>query len=315
MKAIHVTLLAALFAQACTSLKPTAEVRDGVYDTPSAAPVTVSAKAEEETAQADDYYDPNAAGQYQRSYYDMAYNDPYYYNYGRFGFGYGMGWGSPWQNASWNTGYGWGSPYYNNWNDPWNNNWNNGGWGYSGWGNGWNNGWGSPYGYGWNDPWYSNGYGYGNCYGGSGYYGYGGYGNGCGCYQPIVVYGAPPVIAHRPSLGSGGNGGTGGGGGSEGTSAMQPLPARPLFSLRPPMSAIARPALGEGQRTNVFAWPEPQRTSRPMLIERGEGGRQREVRPNVPDRISTPSRTIDPSPSRSTPGRDTGGGRTVQPRR
>jgi hypothetical protein len=68
------------------------------------------------------YYDPaesQRANSAYRDYYDMAYNDPYYYNYGRFGFGsgissfgpsYGMGlsYGWPTSFGSMSVGYGMG---------------------------------------------------------------------------------------------------------------------------------------------------------------------------------------------------------------
>ncbi|MBK7083589.1 MAG: hypothetical protein IPH53_02520 [Flavobacteriales bacterium] len=99
----------------------------------------------EPTTKQDDYYNEEEGKRYAdpRSYYDMTYNDPYYYNYGRFGFGMGMGsYGS-----GFGMNYGYGNSGYGGWNDPyWNNSWQSG---YGAWGyNGWNNGFGGYGGYG-----------------------------------------------------------------------------------------------------------------------------------------------------------------------
>ena len=196
----------------CASTRDTAGSNDGVYFTPSSKPLAVATTAAPVPAPASatvDYYDAKTSQQLgaNRDYYDMAYNDPYYYNYGRFGFnqglssgwnsmgygigmgmGIGMGYGSGFGSSfGYGSGFGgmYGNPYSGFNNSLWGpgygyyNPWNNGGFGYGGYG------------------------GYGSYYGGSGYYGpYGGYGSG---YVP-VTYGDVPrntVVNHRPSIGSG----------------------------------------------------------------------------------------------------------------
>lgn len=175
----------------CASTQQVGQVRDDVYYLPSAAPpvaIVEEPPIEEPQNPADDYYDPNASSEYSGSseFYDMTYNDPYYYNYGRFGFNASMGWQSGWSGPGWGMGMGWGSGY-----NPW----------YSinfGWGSPYYPGWGYPYygsPWGWNDPWY--GYGYG------GYYGP--YGPCYCCYTPIIIGGSSGVVyGHRPSVNGGG---------------------------------------------------------------------------------------------------------------
>lgn len=213
-----VYLALALFAASCATMQPTASVRDDVYympsDPPPAEPIAKNAPAdvpaEQNSSDADDYYDPGTAKNYEapRNYYDMAYNDPYYYNYGRFGFGSGMGMGmgyqTGWNGPGWgmgmgygagypmgsgwsmSMGYGYGSGFY----DPW----------YGGWGNPYMNPWNRPMGYypyGYYDP-YMGGYGAGNYYGP--------YGNCYSCYTPVVVGGSSGVVVgHRPSVGGSGS--------------------------------------------------------------------------------------------------------------
>lgn len=184
----------------CASMINTAQQDDDVYFLPSQALPVQPAAAEPETPVAeqnaptpsDDYYDSDAAQQYSApgSYYDATYNDPYYYNYGRFGFGTGLFWNSP--------GYGWGygSGAYSGWS----------GWQFSFGGGYYPSHWARPWWmqapYGWyNDPWawYNDPY-----YGGGGY-GYGNYwgpwGN-CSCgYTPIVIGGSGnTVVGHRPTM-------------------------------------------------------------------------------------------------------------------
>lgn len=211
---IHLAL--AMFAASCTTMQPTAGVQDDIYYMPSDAPVASGSEGTEKAAtqersvpekrsdeHADDYYDPNTAQHYSdRNYYDMAYNDPYYYNYGRFGFnsGMGMGWQNGWSGPGWGMGmgYGYGYPMGSGWSmsmsygygsgfyDPWYG-------GYSPYGNYWGRPMGySPYGF--YDPYYG-GYGAGNYYGP--------YGSCYACYTPVVVGGSSGVVVgHRPSIGS-----------------------------------------------------------------------------------------------------------------
>ena len=211
----------ALFAASCATMQPTAGVQDDIYYMPSDAPLanagpendppakTGSGTQERSEVRSDDYYDPETAKNFDdRNYYDMAYNDPYYYNYGRFGFGGGMGmstmgWQSGWNGPGWGMGmgYGYGYPMGSGWSmslgygygsgfhDPWYGGYNP----YGGY-------WGRPMGYspyGFYDPYYG-GYGAGNYYGP--------YGNCYACYTPVVVGGSSGVVVgHRPSIGSGSN--------------------------------------------------------------------------------------------------------------
>lgn len=211
-------LLLLLFG-ACSSMQQTGQVRDGVYEKPSGeALASASAMNEPATAQ-DDYYDPDQAKDYDaRDYYDMTYNDPYYYNYGRFGWGVGLGYstGSPCGGTSWGMGTSWGDPYgYGGYGSPY-----GGGYPYGGYGCGCNDPYSGYYG----DPYY-NGYGY---------YGYGGP---CyGCYQPVVVY-TNTVVGHRPTFGGGGGGGgTTDGGGGSGTPTFSPINPMSLMSAFPDRS-------------------------------------------------------------------------------
>ncbi|MEO8590560.1 MAG: hypothetical protein ABI432_14380 [Flavobacteriales bacterium] len=200
LRSVPGLLLISVLLASCGSVQPVAQVRDDVYFLPSLAPpppvLTESAATEEPAPPTDDYYDPNATTDEQaqsRDFYDMTYNDPYYYNYGRFGFGTGLGWQSGWNGPGWGMGMGWGS--------GWNNSWYNMslGWGspyYGGYG-----AWGSPYyggssPWGWNDPYYG-GYGYGNYYSP--------YGNCSCCYTPVIIGGSSGVVVgHRPSMNGGG---------------------------------------------------------------------------------------------------------------
>lgn len=201
MKTITYLFPTLLLLSACGSLRDTTAYSDDVYDVPDRQAMAAKAAAEQPAQQqgsSDDYYNPSEsrnANSADRDYYDMTYNDPYYYNYGRFGFGtgigsygpsYGMGMSYGWPTSFGSMSIGYGTGY-------------GGGYGYNPyWGNSAMNGYGyDPYGY----------YGYGNY--GSGYGGYGsGYGpyqspwGGCyGCYEP-TGYGNV-VYSHRPSMTSG----------------------------------------------------------------------------------------------------------------
>lgn len=304
-------LLLALVATACNQSQPTAYVHDDVYDRPDPRAITASVSneplAEEAAPAQEDYYDPQAAPQYSnpRGYYDMAYNDPYYYGYDRFGFGtmYGNNWGY----NGWNSGIYMG--YYNGY-------WN-------GMGNGWN--------YGWNDPFYGYGgfYGmsctdaWGNyvpCYGGgcnnywnSGpYYGYGyyGYGGGCySCYQPIVNgwnegWGGSTYYGHRPRFG----GGSGNGNGGSAPVPMTRVNPRDQIGLMRPATARPNAQMSNGT-TRPMVQPDARPTTRPTTapVERPV------TRPAVRER----GRGTDTAPQRhdgggfdrgTAPSRDTGGG-------
>jgi hypothetical protein len=264
---------------ACTNQRPLGQVKDDVYDIAPPAPMAASS-APVDGGIEDEYFDPNEAQKFQdRGYYDMAYNDPYWYNYGRFGFGqtvspfgssmYSMGLGgspySPW--SSWNDPFGnsmWGS-----WNDPFANNWSM--WGhpcgpYYG-GPSWGMAAGPYMGWGYYDAW-------GNCW---------------GCYQPCAYSApvnntsAPVIVAPRRAPGQG----TVAGG--SGTSTP-PAIAHP-FTPSPRSPVSLRSAPPPPQRPSISAAPE--RNIKPPQV------------PNS-DTWSSPSR------STPTPG---GGGRVITPRR
>lgn len=302
--------LGLLFA-ACGTMRETTQVRDDVYDIPDR---TVVASVTPDPAQAGfsnspqpetDYYDAGEARSagVSRDYYDMTYNDPYYYNYGRFGFGASVG--------GWGPGYGMGLSY------GWPTSWGSMsvgygfGMGYSPWGYNpyWGNSWMSGYGYG--DPWGYYGY---NPYG---YYGYGGYGwspyrgpwGGCyGCYEPIG-YSNNVVYGHRPSM-------TGSSGGmntaQEGVRRMVRNPA----GLMPATESV-RPSAGRPGRVQTPGSEGRRNTNTIARPSRNEVGREaRPARGNWNfGSGDSPSRGGGggSSPSRSGGGGG-GGGRTTSPR-
>lgn len=299
----YASILATLLLASCGGLQYTSQVQDDIYDPPGRYPVVAESPSVDPSTMEiveDDYFDQgeaNAAAD-GRSYYDLTYNDPYYYNYGRFGFapnvgwggsmgmgmgmgmgmmpgmsmslGWSSGWGAPgwgmgmgWGSPAWGMGMGWGSPWaYGGmgWYDPWMA--GNMGWGYPGTMSPW--GWGSPY---WGHPGYGNYWGpWGQCF---------------SCYAPIIIGGAsnPVVYGHRPSLSGGG--GTGGsptpGGGNSRIALRDPVgltpQSRPISTSRPSQtrpSAIERPV--QQQRTparvNPSPAPTPERARSPQRIER-----------------------------------------------
>lgn len=297
--------MALLMASCGTTRSTTASVDDDVYFSPSNAPVKASVgrgapppEPEPEPAPStDDYYDANTSQSLgSGNYYDMTYNDPYYYNYGRFGFNSSpMGWQTGWNGPGWGGGmmggdFGWYSRM---------------GWG-AGWqgvGMGW--GYGSSiysgfYRPGWvYDPWMSpNPWGYGGMGMGYGYgtgYGYGNYygpwGNCYSCYAPVVVgdsWSNNTVVAPRRSVGSGGAG-TGVG--------TRRMPVRNSVGLAP---------------VPVDRNPDVRRTpavDRRPSTPANDPGRSRPT--TLPDRSrerSTPAR----EPSRAAPSRNhDGGGRST----
>jgi hypothetical protein len=249
-------------------MQTTTQVRDDVYDIPERnAPVLASNGEPAPSANGlpdgfvEDYYDPNDSGKYDlgyandRSYHDITYNDPQYYNYDRFGFNTGSGvWGSSFgmgMNQGWpgmNGGM-WGNPYWNNsymsgygaWGSPW-------------YGSGWNMGgsmfWGQPYG---GFPSY-----YGGYYPYGGFYPYGMYPpfGPAFCYGNGSYYGNAGVYQHRPTLG--------GGGGTVG--APVPVRYRPntLISTRPNMTNEVRQATrtvtDQGRSTGTRELTQGQRS-------------------------------------------------------
>lgn len=335
LRTTPVLLVLALTAASCGTMRSVSEVRDDVYYMPGDEPVasttpiatpersaTPEPEPEPKAAPQDDYYDANSAAQYAGpgSYYDMAYNDPYYYNYGRFGFnsGVGMGWQTGWNGPGWgmSMGYGWGSGMngwsmglgygwggYGGFYDPF---WNGGfgyGFGYPSWA--WRNpgwGWYNPAWSPWYDPWYG-GYGYGGPYMGP-------YGNCFCCYSPVIIGGGSGVVVgHRPSM-SGSGMGTPGGNGTL-------TPSR--SAVRDPIS-LSRPAVQERQRE----YTRPDGQQRPVWNDRPQREPSRDTwtrpaeRPSRgqpatrPSRERTPDRSFDRGGGGGgrdyTPSRDSGGG-------
>ncbi|MBK8341764.1 MAG: hypothetical protein IPK99_18110 [Flavobacteriales bacterium] len=317
--------LVVVFLSACGTLNTT-QVHDSVYDLPSepvaskAEPVAPPAEPEPApTAKQDDYYNEAESKQYAdpRSYYDMTYNDPYYYNYGRFGFGMGM--------SSYGSGFGmsYGNGFGSNgWNDPyWNNSWQSGygAWGNNGWNSGWNNGFGGYGGYGG----FGGGFGYGNCWSCSGwnsgwgagpYYGYGG--NCYGCYQPIVIWngegGSQTVVAHRPSISNG----RPGSGGSNSNSGDRTVTYNPV-------GLQDQRAVREHQMPTTRPLPAPEaRPSRPMIQRPEQQGRpdrpnrpQFETRPQGGGSMDPGTRPFDGGGRPDSPSRSGGGSRSGGDRR
>lgn len=334
MKSLHtplVPMLLALMLASCASTQNTTAVRDDVYFMPSDEPVAAArpkpAPSPEDEARmqpvqpgeqgTDDYYDPGVAQeQERRNYYDMAYNDPFFYNYGRFGFGTQLGWNMGWNGPGWGMGMGW--------NDPWRN---GAGWGrprdgmWMAWSSSW--GWHDPWfgnGMGWNDPWMNPGMGWGNSmfspWGGMGMWNrplgwnrpwgmdpwgngpYAGPFGGCwNCYSPIIIGGgSQPVVRPRTGLG----------GGPRNGSASQPrVVSRDPAGLRP--SSRPAPVYRDGQRSSTQPRPgtvrEPGSRTSPVL-QRESGGQRTAPARNTPSRTAPRPST----PQREAPSRVGGGG-------
>lgn len=317
----------------CASMQQGTGVADDVYYLPSQAPVTASISrtvpVEEPASKApalDDYYDPgtsNAIGT-DRDYYDIAYNDPQYYNYGRFGFNAApMGWQTGWNSPGWGGGMSLGFGYGSGWGNGWNMGIGYGSGIYSGWYRPlwpydpfyWNSPWA------WNSPWSWGGYwGYNNWgYG----YGYGRYyspwGNCYGCYAPVLIgdgVANSTVIGHRSSVGGRSSVGSTSGGTHRGLVrnpvGLAPAPSRsgitnaPVRQLptdrdrRQPVTAPDRDRQVTPSRERSRVVPSPSRN-----VERSSPSRS-------PDFGGGGGRT-SPSPSRDTGGG--GGGRTSPGRR
>ena len=280
-------LLPALFLASCASMQNSTAVRDDVYFMPSDAPLTSTkpAPSPEEQARmepvqpgasgADDYYDPGVArDQQRRGFYDMAYNDPYFYNYGRFGFGTQLGWQSGWNGPGWGMGMGWGGGY--GWNDPWMSI---------------NFGWGSPYmdpwgcnrPWGWHRPWYYDPWGPGPYYSPWG---------GCwSCYSPVIIGGGRQVVV-RPR--------TGLGGGTRTVSGSQPrVVSRDPAGLRP---ASRTPALREQQRSGISTRSAGDRAPSDRVAPNTREGQRQPVR-TAPGRTSP----VRPGIQQGPPTRNGGG--------
>jgi hypothetical protein len=349
MRTLHTLLLPMLMVlllASCASTQNTTAVRDDVYFMPGDEPVTaarpkpVPSPEDEARMQpvqpgeqgTDDYYDPEVANEEaRRGYYDMAYNDPFFYNYGRFGFGTQLGWTNGWNGPGWGGGMGLGWNNGFGWNDPWMNGmgWHRPG---NGMWMGWNNGWG------WNDPWMQPGMGWGgsmfNQWGGMGMgmgmgpgmgwnspwgwnspmgmgwnrpWGMDPWGNGpyagpfggCwSCYSPIVIGGGSQTVV-RPRSGLAG--------GPRGTSASQPrVVSRDPAGLRPssrPTPVYREAPRATGVQTRPGAVREPGNRNSPVL-QRESGGQRTAPTRNTPTR--TAPRTTPPQ--REAPSRIGGGG-------
>ncbi|MCB9169749.1 MAG: hypothetical protein H6594_05280 [Flavobacteriales bacterium] len=291
-----------LVLSGCAGTLATSDVHDPVYDRAEAAPVRAARTEEpaptkeERSAPADvdteDYYDAGEAKTYAngRGYYDMTYNDPYYYNYGRFGFGMGLGlggyYGSPYGSLyyGYNSPYGgWYDPYYSGWNSPY-------------------SGWGYPYSYGYGSYWPYGGY-YSGYYSGYGSYcGYGYYGPGSWYGTPIYVSdggttGNGHYVGHRPSLTDGAGSGT--------TSTTH---------MTPPVGERIRLYPNAAQRPELQRRPSPVRTMPRMERHEGRSSPAVEEHParTSPGRgLGNDSSSPSPaSPSRSAPSTGGSGGNT-----
>jgi hypothetical protein len=298
-------------------------VRDDVYDIPDRTLVASVAPVTPEPAKEEEYYDPGQASKYASgTYADRTYNDPYYYNYSRFGFGYsnfgsysgmgiGMGWNSGYVNNTWfNSPTGWYDPY-------WGNSWQSG-YGmygsnpYGGYYNPWNAGY-DPY--GWGQPYYG---GYSPYYGGYNPY-MGGYNPYCGGGYVVGGWsgtGSSVVVAHRPGMS---------GGASFSSTSTQPRNSRNVPGLLTPTpptridrngmaspyrsistSPAARPdrtfTPDRGTRTSPDA--KPERKDAPANDKQTQPRERRERRDHAPRTFGGDQGT---SPGRDFGGRDSGG--------
>lgn len=320
---IPAALLVASLLASCSMTQPVAQRDDDVYYMPSQArPKAVAAEQPEPAAVApatDDYYDSGTSQELgtNQNYYDMAYNDPYYYNYGRFGFNSApMGWQTGWNGPGWGMGYGsgwgtgigFGSGYFGSgWNMSVGYGWGYGTGVYSGW---WRPNYSLGFGYGWGSPW-GNGYSPFAWYNDPYYYGYGGYGWGnywgpfgrCGYYYPVSV--GNVVVAHRGGLTHVGANGT--------NDLRQPrMAVRNPVSLQP---AVSHRSVSDASRGTLRqpARSTGQPTYRPGTVNR-EPVRQQPVITRSPGQDRPSRGTFESRPSfdrgggGSMPSRGGGGG-------
>jgi hypothetical protein len=282
----------------CAGTREGVVVRDDVYYAPGQAPPVVdvapplSEATQQPAAAPDDYFNPGesaAAVPGSSGYYDVTYNDPYYYNYDRFGFdptwnmnvGMGMGMG-PWGGMSgWSLGFGtgwgtggWGSPWgMPFWGSPW------------GWNGAWNmSPWNSPWGWdpwGWNNPWnagWGMGWGYGP------YFGH--WGSCMTCYYPTMI-GAGSCAYYGPRPGMGG------GTARPVKSAGGLTPRDPVGLTRPSSTRPATTTQGQRPSSNgTLSRPlggQPSGTRGSSTQERPS--RNTQVRPGTNDRSTAPSRS------------------------
>ena len=287
-------------------MRTTGSVNDDVYYDPATAPaladVGAAAPVPDPPAtpeEQDAYYDPQESrdATLGRGYYDITYNDPYYFNQGRFGFNMGLaGWRTGWSGPGWGMGMGWGMGYgaygglydpFWGWNNPFGWNYLNGGYYGSSWG--------------WNDPYVWNRWG-------PGWGGYGAYqspwGSCWACYSPVVYAdgGTSGIhVGHRGSV-SGGASGIG-----------QPS-RRPV---RNPIGLGGGSGLVQQHDRNARTLQQRQRPIDPTLDRTrtrpsDDVRRERSIRERTaPDRTRehrAPERTFDGGGTRTAPSRDTGGG-------
>lgn len=291
-------------------MQPTTQVVDDVYFLPSQAPVMAAVPKSAPVEQpmrppTDDYYDPGTSQEYStdRSYYDLAYNDPYFYNMGRFGFNTApMGWQTGWGGPGWGGGMGWGGSL--GWGAGWGSGWNIGiGYGtgiYSGWYRpmwGWDPwGWNSPW--GWNNGGWGGGWGFGNYYGP--------WGNCFNCYVPVIIgdgVANSTVIAHRNSVGSGR--------GLNGSGVRRPAVRNPVGLAPQPQgryttTAPVQRTPVERNRQQPITAPTRDRTVTPQRERSRETSPSRNVERTLPSR--SPGFGDGGGGGRTSPSRDTGGG-------
>jgi hypothetical protein len=333
---LYVTIITAVVLMSCTATQPTTQVHDDVYYSPTQrnSGAVASTRPFDDSVAQDDYYDVSQAQgmQGERDYYDVAYNDPYYYNYDRFGFdtglgmgGIGMGMGGMGMGIGMGN-MGWGGMGMGRCGMGMGNmGWGGMGMGSMGWGSmGWggmgmgNMGWGGM-GMGWNDPWMWNSPGMwngpgmwntpwmmNNCGGGWGMGNYWGpMGNCSNCYSPIVIGGSSNTyIGQRPSMGSG----RATSGGTTGGSSNRAVVRDPV-SLDPVTRERAAPShMVPVQRSAPRSWEENGiPSSRPQQQRERTAQPSRSNTEYEPQRRTTPDRTG---------GMDRGGydrGRTTSP--
>ena len=321
LRTISMLLITGALVSGCGSMQNTTAVRDDVYYMPSDGPVATAPDKPEKPSKPDaqeldrmepveDYYDPGTAAQEsRRGFYDMTYNDPFYYNYGRFGFGTQLGWQNGWNGPGW--GMGMGSGWGMGWNDPWFN--MNIGWGnnfHDPWG--WNQPWGWSRPWGWNQPWgWSRPWMNDPWMGGFGPY-QGPWGGCMACYSPVVIGGGNQVVV-RPR--------TGLGGGTRPVSGQPRMTTRDPAGLRPSMNSaipsrqvmrpapVTRPAVAprEGVSTSPglqrqpTSRPSTRPATRPVITPNRDGGR-----PSI--QRDTPSRGGSMGGGSAAPSRNGDGG-------
>ncbi len=214
------------------------------------------------------------------------YMDPWYYSPYRMGWGISLGWswGSPYWNSGWGMCNWWGYNSFNYWNRPY---WGwGGGFGYTGWGYGWNNGWG-----------YGNGFDYGNRRGVN--------------YGPRRSYGST-VGGYRASNGIRPNPGTVGSGrdnyrrrGDLGINANPSRSGRSEMNQAPRSGYTRDRVPGNNSGIRIDEGSRRTRTYDSRDLDRNvpSGGRYQSDRSVAPRESARPSRSFErsgsPAPSRS----------------